>query len=140
MLLDAFHEEKGITQKEFLRIIREQHKPTLTKGWMHDLIGRHLDEPKVCRSLSQEEMRMAVPRAYLEEHIQLLKAHLTGKVAELVFHLDELGSADWEDPRAKKVIVRAGVAKQDMCHPVSRRQRYKTRLACVSALGDALTP
>jgi hypothetical protein len=36
----------------------------------------------------------------MEEHIQPLKTHLTGKVAELVFHLDELGSADWEDRKA----------------------------------------
>jgi hypothetical protein len=94
MLLDTFHEDRAITQKEFLRIMREQHKPILTKRWVHDLIGRHLDELKGCRPLPQEDLRMAVPRAYLEEHIQLLKIHLTGKVAELVFNMDELGSAD----------------------------------------------
>jgi hypothetical protein len=64
---------------------------------VHDFIGRHLDELKGCRSLPQKDLRMAVPRAYLEEHIQLLKTHFTGKVAELVFNLDGLGSADWED-------------------------------------------
>jgi hypothetical protein len=32
MLLDAFHEEKAVAQKDFSRIMREQHKPTLTKG------------------------------------------------------------------------------------------------------------
>jgi hypothetical protein len=57
MLLDAFHEEKAITQKEFLRIMREQHKPTLTKGWVHDFIGRNLDELKVCRSLPQKDCK-----------------------------------------------------------------------------------
>jgi hypothetical protein len=97
MLLDAFHEEKAITQRGFLRIIKEQHKATLTKGWVHDFIGRYLDDLKVCCSLPQEDLRMAMPRAYLGEHIQLLKTHLTGKVAELVFDLDELASADLED-------------------------------------------
>jgi hypothetical protein len=91
---DTFHEEKTITQKEFFRIMRKQHKPTLTKRWVHDFIGRHLDELKVYRSLPQEDLRMAVPGAYLEDHIQLLKTHLTGKVAELVFDFDELGSPD----------------------------------------------
>jgi hypothetical protein len=32
MLLDAFHEEKVIMEREFLRTMREQHGPTLTKG------------------------------------------------------------------------------------------------------------
>jgi hypothetical protein len=102
-------------------------------GWL-------LDELKVCRSLHQEDLRMAVPRAYLEEHIPLLKTHLTGKVAELVLNLDELGSADREDRKAKKVIVPAGVAKDDEYHRVSRRHRYMTLVTCVSALGDALIP
>jgi hypothetical protein len=140
MLLDAFHEEKAITQKEFLRIMREQHKPTLTKGWVHDFIGAHLDELRVCRSLPQENLRMAVPRAYLKEHIQLLKTHLTGKVAELVFNLNELGFADQEDRKAKKVTAPSGVAKEDMHHPVSRHYRHMRLLTCVSASGDALTP
>jgi hypothetical protein len=83
---------------------------------------------------------MAVPRACLEEQIQLLKTHLTGKVAELVFNLDELGSADWEDRKVKKVIVPAGVAKEDVYHPVSRRHRHMTLLSCVSVSSDALTP
>jgi hypothetical protein len=61
---------------------------------VHDFIGGHLDELQVCHSLLQEDMRMAVPRAYLEEHIQLLKTHVTGKVAELGFNLDELSSTD----------------------------------------------
>jgi hypothetical protein len=54
--------------------------------------------------------------------------------------LDELGSADWEDRKATKVIVPAGEAKEEVDHPVSRRHRHMTLLACVSASGDALTP
>jgi tRNA(Ser,Leu) C12 N-acetylase TAN1 len=38
------------------------------------------------------------------------------------------------------MIVPAGLAKEDVYHPVSRRHRYVTLLACVSASGDALTP
>jgi hypothetical protein len=83
---------------------------------------------------------MAVPRAYLDEHIHILKIHVVGKVVELVFNLDELGSADWEDRKVKKIIAPAGVAKRDVYHPVSRRHRHMTLLACVSAAGDALTP
>jgi hypothetical protein len=52
MLLDPFHEEKAITQKEFLRIMKEQRKATLTKAWVRHFIGRYLDDLKVCRSLT----------------------------------------------------------------------------------------
>jgi hypothetical protein len=69
-----------------------------------------------------------------------LKIHVTWKVAELVFILDELGSADWEDRKAKKVIAAAGVASEDVYKPVSRRHRHVALLSCVSAAGDALTP
>jgi hypothetical protein len=83
---------------------------------------------------------MAVLRTYLEDHIRVLEKHIAGKLAELVFNLDELGSADWEDRRAKKVIAPANVRREDVHHPVSRRHRHTTILACVSAAGDALTP
>jgi hypothetical protein len=83
---------------------------------------------------------MAVPRAYLEDHIRILHTHITGRVAELVFNLDELGSAHWEDRKAKKVIAPAGVPREDVHYPVSRRHRHTTLLACVSVSGDALIP
>jgi hypothetical protein len=127
MLIRAFHDEKAMTLKEFLRRIQELHDPELTKGWVNDFIGRHLGELQVCRSLSHEDLRMAVSR------------HLTGKVGELVLNLDELGSADWEDRKPKKVIAPAAVRKEDVYHPASRRHRHATLLACVSASGDALT-
>jgi hypothetical protein len=123
-----------------LKIVREQHNSKLTKGWLHDFIGRHLDQLQICRSLPQEDLRMAVPRAYLEEHIRVLETHIAGKLAELVFNLDELGSADWEARKAKKVIAPANVRREDAHHPVSRRHRRTTLLVCVSAAGDAPTP
>jgi hypothetical protein len=52
--------------------------------------------------------------------------HVTGKCAELVFNLDELGSADWEDRKVKKVVASAVVRKEDVYHSVSRRHRYMT--------------
>jgi hypothetical protein len=140
MPLDAFHEQKAMTQTEFLKIVREQQNPKLTKGWLHDFISRHLDELQICHSLPREDLRMAVPRAYLEDHIRILHTHITGRVAELVFNLDELGSADWDDRKAKKVIAPAGVPREDVHHPLSRRHRHTTLLACVSASGDALIP
>jgi hypothetical protein len=85
-LVDAFHEQKAMAQAEFLKIVREQNNSKLTKGWLHDFIGRHLDQLQIRRSLPREDLRMAVPRAYLEEHIRVLETHIAGKLAELAFN------------------------------------------------------
>jgi hypothetical protein len=115
-----------------LKIVREQHNSKLTKGWLHDFIGRHLDQLQICRCLPREDLRMAVPRAYLEDHIRVLETHIAEKLAEFGFNLDELGSADWQDRKAKKVIGPANIRREDVHHPVSRRHRHTTLLACVS--------
>jgi hypothetical protein len=78
---------------------------------------------------------MAMPRAYVEEHINGLKNDRTGEVAEFLFNLDELGSTDWEDRKTEQMIVPAAICKDDVYHPVSRMQsrRQATLFACVSA-------
>jgi hypothetical protein len=51
---------------------------------------------------------LTVSRAHLEKYIQTTKIHVSGRCPELVFDLDELVSADWEDCIVRKVIMRAG--------------------------------
>jgi hypothetical protein len=65
---------------------------------------------------------------------------LTGKCAEVVLNLDELGSGDWEDPKAKKVIAPPVVRKEDVYYCVSSRPGHMILLARVSVAGDAVTP
>jgi hypothetical protein len=139
MVTDRFHRGAALTNKEPLKLIREE-KPTVTKGWVHAFIGRHLDAIQVCRSRPQEDTRMIVPRTHLEEHFQLMKSVVEGKLSELVFNLDEVGFSDWEDRKPRTVIVPPSVSPDDVYHPVSRKYRHSTLLACVSAAGDALTP
>jgi hypothetical protein len=140
MVLQAFRTGNAMGRKQLLQLARERYNPELTRGWIKAFIGRHLDVLQTCRSRPQEDTRLTVPRVQLEEHIQTMKNHVAGKFAELIFNLDELGSADWEDRKVKTVIVSAGVRKDDVYHTISRRQRHITLLACVSAAGDALTP
>jgi hypothetical protein len=79
LMLDAFENGQGMTSKKLLPLVRETYNPKLTKGWVHSLIGRHLDVLQLCRSLPQEDTRMTVPRAYLEQHIATMKTHIVGK-------------------------------------------------------------
>jgi hypothetical protein len=140
MLLEACRAAAPMNKEQILNIVQERYRKTATRGWVNAFIGRHLDALQTCRSIPQEDTRLAVPRSQLEEHLYILQVHLAGKCAELVFNLDELDSADWEDRKIRKVIAPAAVRKEDVYHSESRRPRHMTLLACVSAAGDAITP
>jgi hypothetical protein len=129
-----------MTQKQTLAFIAKQYSCSLTKGWLHAFIRRHLNEVQICRSLPQEDTRLTVPREHLEAHIGNMKNIVEGKFSELVFNLDEVGSSDWEDRKPRKVIAPRSVSPHDVFHPVSRKYRHLTLLACVSAAGTSLTP
>jgi hypothetical protein len=60
---------------------------------------------------------MAVPRAYVEEHIRVLETHITGKLAELVFDLD--------DPR--QPIGRIGKLRKLSHPPMFAEKTYTTQ-------------
>jgi hypothetical protein len=119
IIAEAFHRGQALTNKEMLQIICERNH-FLTKGWLHAFIGHHLGQLQICHSLPQEDTRMIVPQAHLEEYIQLAKLVIAGMFSELVLNLDEVGSSDWEDRRPKKVIVPRSVSPDDVYRSVSR--------------------
>jgi hypothetical protein len=80
-----------------------------------------------------------ITREYLDQHIQIIKDSIYEKASELVFNLDQIGSADWKDRKPKKVIIPISVPEEDVYHPVSRKFKNLSLLACVSAAGDSLT-
>jgi hypothetical protein len=83
IIVDAFHRGQALTNKEMLQIVRERNC-FLTKRRLHAFIGRHLDQLQICRWLPQEDTRMIVPRAHLEETVfnyRKRPAHLISLVA-----------------------------------------------------------
>jgi hypothetical protein len=139
IIVDVFHHGQASTNKEMLQIVRERNH-LLTKRWLHAFIGRHFDQLQICRSLPQEDTRMLLPRAHLEEHVPLAKLVIAGQFSELVFNLDEVSSSDWDARKPKKMILPRSVRPDDVYHSVSRRYRHVTLLACIAAAGDTLTP
>jgi hypothetical protein len=140
MILQIFVEDNAMIKMQVVEFIREKYDQFLTKGWLHAFIGRNLDTLQICHYLPQEDTRLTVLREQLEDHIENMKSIVVEKFAEFVFNLDEVGSSDWEDRKPRKVIVPRTVSPGDVYHPVSRRYRQLTLMACVSAGGDALTP
>jgi hypothetical protein len=118
MLLEAFRAAAPMNEKQLLHIVQERYRKTATRSGVNAFIGRHLDALHTCRSIPQGDTRLAIRRSQLEEHLHIPRVHLTGKCAELVFNPAELGSADWQDRKMKKVIAHAAVRKEDVHHSV----------------------
>jgi hypothetical protein len=91
--------------KKPLQAVRRDYHAELMKEWALAFTERHLDELRVYRSLPQEDARLVVPRVHLEAHIALMRTHVAGKFAELVFSLDEVGPSDWSDRRPREVMI-----------------------------------
>jgi hypothetical protein len=62
---------------------------------------------------------LIVPRVYKEIHIALMREVVAGKVTELVFNPDKVGSSDWEDRKPREAITARAVSVDDAYNPVS---------------------
>jgi hypothetical protein len=71
------------------------------------------------KSTPEEDLRLKVPRAFLDEMICCLREYIQEMKSELVFNLDEVGMSEWEDRKDKKVIVRKTIDDQTIPHHAS---------------------
>jgi hypothetical protein len=78
----------------------------------------------------EEEQHLQVPRVFLERTVQSLNEYVQGCTAELVFNLDEVGILDWENRKARKVVVPAtmpamrGQTRHDTARNISKAETY----------------
>jgi hypothetical protein len=83
---------------------------------------------------------------FLEQAVQNLNEYeyVQGCTAERVFNLDEIGLSDWEDCKARKVVVsyrRPSAARRSVIHhEISRKVKHISVIAWASATGESLTP
>jgi hypothetical protein len=101
---------------------------------------RHRADLIETKSTPQENARLEVSRAFLNEMIRRLREHFQEMKAELVFNLDEVGMSGWEDRKEKKVIVPVTMDRQTMHHRASRSVRYISIITCITAAGESMTP
>jgi hypothetical protein len=53
----------------------------------------------------QEQLKLQVPHKFHDEYIAMLQAYVSFVPAQLIFDLDETGLSDWEECKAKPVII-----------------------------------
>jgi hypothetical protein len=106
---------------------------------VNSFILRHQDDLSETKSTSQEDTRLEVPCAFLDETIRCLREHVHGMKGELVFNLNEVDMSEWENRKPKKVIVPKMIAGETIHHCVSRAVKHISIIACITAAGESLT-
>jgi hypothetical protein len=136
----GFTSREYVTQREILSFVEEHFRKTVTYGWLASFLERW--EGIVIRTtvVAQEQLRLRIPREYLNDHISLIKEYVPLVPAELICSLDETGLADWEKQNTKPVIIPSHASTSTLHYPIDRAIRHHTLLCCVSASGDAYSP
>jgi hypothetical protein len=128
----------AVTRKEIKDRCTSQFQVPITRGWVHLLVLRDPGEIIQAESSPQEEDRLQVSRVFLERTVQNLNEYVQGCIVERVFNLDELGISDWEDCKARKVVVSA--SRSMIRHQISRKVKLISVIACISVAGESPTP
>jgi hypothetical protein len=92
------------------------------------------------KSVPQENPRLDVPRAFLEAATDGFRDHIHNACAELLFNLEEIGISEWEDRRARRVIVPSVMRGQTILHGVHRNLKHMSVVAFIFAAGEHMTP
>jgi hypothetical protein len=137
---ECFSAQIPVRPIDLLHWVNITFEKSATTGWLHEFLHRHQDRICERNGDSQEDDRMQIPREFLDRYIGFLHDYVEGKVADLVFNLDECGASDFEDKKAFKTIVPSNVGNSTILYPIQRKWRHSTLLACISASGDVLPP
>jgi hypothetical protein len=129
-----------MTQGEILDWINLELKHRLNYTWISHFLERH--SGTVMRAIvhPQEDPRLQVPRTWLNRYLALITKIVPLASCELIFNMDETGLSDWEERRAKGVVVPTTLQGRRLHFGVSRKNRHETLLCTISASGDAYLP
>ena len=129
-----------VTKTDVLIFAQDKIGNEVTPTWIKSFFQRNSEQYFFVTLTPQEEERQTVPRAYLDQYINIIKCYIAGCDPELLFNLDECGSSNWENRKKLKFIL---PKEQKDCishYSVSRRVSHTTMIACICAGGTRLTP
>jgi hypothetical protein len=140
-LIESGYADGNFTSnRDVLNFVESEFGKCLTHRWLHYFLERNAS--RVCRSVvsPQEQTRLQVPRLFLEQYIKIIKEWIPLVPAELIFNIDECGFSDWEERKAKPVLIPSRVRNATLHYPIDRRIRHQTLICCITAAGDAYCP
>jgi hypothetical protein len=62
----------------------------------------------------------------------LIKERVPRVPVELIFNIDECNFGDWEDRKAKPVLIPRNVKSATVRYPVERRIQHQTLICCIA--------
>jgi hypothetical protein len=83
---DGFTSGKYVTQKEILSFVEEHFQKTVTYGWLTSFLERWVGIIIRTTVMPQEQLRLRIPREYLNDYISLIKEYVPLVPAELIFN------------------------------------------------------
>jgi hypothetical protein len=129
-----------VTQCEILKYIEAQYGLIQSHSWFAQFLERHSEEIIRSVAVPQENLRLEVPRIWLNEYLELITKIVPLACCELIYNLDETGLSEWEERRRKNVIASAATIGKTLHYRANRGIRHQTLLCTVSAGGDAYSP
>jgi hypothetical protein len=120
--------------------VERRFSKILTYGWLRTFLDQHTSH--VTRTIvhPQEQVRLQVPRCWLDSYIQLIKNYVPKIPAGLIFNIDESGLSDWEERKEKRVLMPSGHIDSTLHYPVNRSLRHHRLICCISAAEDGYYP
>jgi hypothetical protein len=123
-----------------LKYIEEKHGHVQSFAWFGRFLDRHSSEIIRNTAAAQENPRLEVPRAWLDQYLGLITKMVPVACCELIYSVDETGLSDWEERRSKQVIAPAATKGQTLHYRADRGIRHQTLVCTISAGGDAYSP
>jgi hypothetical protein len=103
-------------------------------------IVRRSEDLSEAKSKSQEDMRLEMSCAFLNEKIRCLRESVDVIKAELRFNFNDVGISEREDRTSKKGIVTKTIAGEKVHYHVSRIVKRTSRVARITAAAESLMP
>jgi hypothetical protein len=77
---------------------------------------------------------------FLERIVQDSNEHVKGRIAKVVFNLDEVGISVWGEGKTRKVAVPSWMRREMINYRISRKVKRISVIARVSTGGESLNP
>jgi hypothetical protein len=137
---NGYRTNNCVTQRGVLRFIEPNIGKCLTYRWMASFLKSHDDQMSRTIVRPQRNMRLKVPRECLEGYIDLIKEYVPLVPTDLIFNIDESGLSEWDERKAKAILIPIEARRTTLHYPVSRKIRHQTFVCCLTAAGDAYCP
>jgi hypothetical protein len=79
-----------VTRTDPRRHCKAKYSRSSSRGWVDSFILRHKTDSSETKSTPEDDVRLEVPRAFLDETVNGLREHIQGMKTKLIVNLEEI--------------------------------------------------